>query len=358
MDSFDLLVHLLGGGSVHKEWSPTWGRIVRLADKHKLILPLAEALAGQTSAPQALRDELSNSATQKSLLEIHRSGHLLALIEQFQKAGIEVKTFKGPALAELAHGRVSARECIDLDLLVKPRDFQRALQLLFDSGFEYEMEDLPRCYSRFNYGVPLKKDRNRLTVDLHYKLFSEGVEFPMEAVWAEEHEVQIQGRSVATFSPELCFVYLALHGSKHCWRQLRWLHDLHALLPSVREDKLRNFAIEQRCEKSVALAFSLLQALWGSRTPPSFKLDESSLTRESLAYLRGETPTWPQYHRYQYRCQNSLRQRARLFLHTWFGPQIHDLKWVDLPPELWFVYYALRPLRVLGEAISAKVRTI
>ncbi len=349
--TFDSLVDLLTESTLSSSESTDWTSLLQLAERNKLVLPLAQSVAGRQSVPPEVRDQLSRQATQKSLVEIHRAGHLTRLISDFQEAGIEVKSFKGPTLARVAHGRVSARECCDIDLFVKPAQFEQALKRLFAQGFVYEMEDQPRCYTRFHYGVPLNNGPQRLTVDLHYQLFSSGVHFPTQPIWDSTFEVEIQGMLVPTFLPEHTFVYLALHGSKHCWRELKWLHDLYALLPQVDLRKVEDFARSQSCERSLALALSLLNELWSTGSSLSSLEADPKLLSQSLRFLRGDPISWPEYHGYQYRCQSTWRQRLRLFLHTWFSPQIHDLRFVDLPPDLWFVYYAIRPVRVLGRRL-------
>ena len=351
MNAFDSLLELLPGSTLKPLEPGDWAAVLQFAERNKLVLPLAQSVANNEAVPKDVRERLSSEATRKSLVEIHRAGHLLELVADFQEAGIEVKSFKGPTLAQLAHGRVSARECCDIDLLVKPAHFDRALKRLFAQGFVYEMEDQPRCYTRFHYGVPLNNGPRRLTVDLHYELFSAGVHFPSDRIWDCPFHVEIQGVAVPTFRPEHIFVYLALHGSKHCWRELRWLHDLYVLLPQVDLGEVEAFARLQSCERSVALALGLLDELWSTGYSLSSVKADPSLLSQSLRLLQGARISWPEYHSYQYRCQSTWQQRFRLFLHTWFSPQIHDLRFVDLPPSLWFVYYAIRPIRVLGRRL-------
>ena len=351
MNAFDSMVGLLAG-SMPKSLEPEdWNDVLQLAERNKLVLPLAQSVANNEAVPKDVRERLSSEATRRSLVEIHRAGHLLELIADFQEAGIEVRSFKGPTLAQVAHGRVSARECCDIDLLVKSEQFDRALRRLFAQGFVYEMVDQPRCYTRFHYGVPLNNGPRRLTVDLHYELFSAGVHFPSESIWECPFQVEIQGLPVPTFRPEHTFVYLALHGSKHCWRELKWLHDLYVLLPQVDLEEVEAFARLQRCERSVALALGLLDELWGTGYSLNSVKANPALLSQSVRLLKGSRISWPEYHSYQYRCQSSWRQRLRLFFHTWFSPQIHDLRFVDLPPSLWFVYYAIRPIRILGRRL-------
>ena len=350
MSAFDLLTRLLAQAPGTLPEGVDWSSVLDLASDNKLVLPLAHAVANQPQVPQRLRDQLTGEATRKSLMEIHRAGRLLEILQEFRNSGIEVKSFKGLTLAQVAHDRVTARECCDIDLLVKPFQFDRALQLLHELGFEYEMEGLPRCYTRFHYGVPLHNKSQNLTIDLHYQLFSAGVHFPTDPIWATAFEVEIQGVRVPTFLPEQTFVYLALHGAKHCWHQLRWLHDLYVLLNKVDLEEVERFALRQQCERSVSLALGLLDRLW--QTGVSIKeRPDPTLLNQSLGVLRGAPISWPEYHRYQYRCQSTWPQRLKLFLHTWFSPQIHDLRFLDLPPRLWFVYYAIRPIRILGRKL-------
>ncbi|MFA5504378.1 MAG: nucleotidyltransferase family protein [Vulcanimicrobiota bacterium] len=350
MKTFDTLVNMMGPAPRPQEVDD-WPDLIALARRHKLLLPLANT----PGLPPEVQAELSSEVTMRSLSEIHRAGQLVELVKLFQENGIEVLSFKGLTLAQLAHGRVTGRECIDIDLLVRPEDFQRSLILLLGFGFQYEMENLPRCYTKFHYGVPLCNQAKNLTIDLHYQLFSGGVHFPTECIWEASEAIEIQGYPVPTFRAEHLFVYLALHGTKHYWSQLRWLYDLKALHSRIDLAQTELFARVQKCERALGLALGLLEQLWGTGQPIE---PMPSLLGDSLSRLKGERLSWPQYHRFQYQCQSNVQQRLKLLLYTWFTPQIHDLRLIDLPSQLWFVYYALRPARVLGEFLLKGLKRV
>jgi len=355
--AFQALILLLGDEPRLMENFSDWDELVARARKEKLLLPLASAVEHPsvvTRIPDSVRETISKQASKRTLVELHRGRHLLELLDLLAEQEIPTKSFKGPTLSMMAHHRPAARECDDLDLLVPRSHFSKAEALLKRHGFDYEMENLPRCYSQFHYGVPMNRGPSRLTVDLHYDLFAPGYGFDLKPYWSGEHEVQIHGRPVPTFKPEETFLYLSLHGTKHCWTSLRWLYDLKALRKSIDLARLKELSVSLRCERPVRLAFWLLEQFWGQVVPSGFVLSHKELewAAPTPGYIEGRRLPWSEYHRYQIFSQESVLKRFRLILWTYLSPQIHDLRWIDLPKQLWFLYYAVRPVRVLWEGIQ------
>lgn len=128
---------------------------------------LRDVLAG--SLPPAfdslLSQELELGRRSAEGLEMVTS-HLLQLLEQ---AGVPAMPLKGPGLARALYGDPGVRRSLDIDLLVRPSDLDRALEVVMAAGYERPRDPsyahgLPRLHYvlRHRGGLP--------AVDLHWRV--------------------------------------------------------------------------------------------------------------------------------------------------------------------------------------------
>jgi Uncharacterised nucleotidyltransferase len=95
---------------------------------------------------------------------------LLTLSEAFDKAGIETIVLKGPALAHAVYPDPSWRAYVDLDVLVRTRDWYRACALLESLGHQRRLPE-PRARFDVRFGkAAVHKAGDGIEVDLHRTL--------------------------------------------------------------------------------------------------------------------------------------------------------------------------------------------
>jgi hypothetical protein len=120
---------------------------------------------------------------------------------ELARAGIPALMLKGLLFAERLYGGIERRPQYDLDVLVRPRDFGRAMRALGRCGFARQAYDL---HSRTLV-------RGHLKLDLHRFLrWAPAYRVDEEALWRDAREASIAGRSVPTLSDEHTLVLAAL----------------------------------------------------------------------------------------------------------------------------------------------------
>jgi hypothetical protein len=146
---------------------------------------------------------------------------------------LEVVSFKGTVLTRRLHGNLSARVSTDNDLLVRPRDFRRAIELLLSRGYRLwgpisaSMELLDSLDQVEFYPPP---DREQVVLDLHCRVFSRRCFAADEAiVWQNLEATELHRRRVSTFTLELEFVHLVAHAVSH-WLSRRTIEDVRVAL--------------------------------------------------------------------------------------------------------------------------------
>jgi hypothetical protein len=150
------------------------------------------------------------------------------------EAGIDWAAFKGPVLAETAHGSPSRRSYQDLDVLVRRRDFRRAVDVLAGNGVRV-LDTNTGHMLRLGAGQLHLQDPWGQNLDLHWGIlygqymrdqfsFSEG------QLLDRRRFVDVVGRQVPTFGPVDTLLHLALHSALEGAHRLVWLKDVERVL--------------------------------------------------------------------------------------------------------------------------------
>jgi hypothetical protein len=136
------------------------------------------------------------------------------ILEEFELMGIEVIPLKGVYFAERYFGHIGARATTDIDLLIKEKDINRAVETIKLMGFEIEEEPIP---SHFHTSLSKKIPGSRypLTVELHWDIVKETTaKFNIEEFWNKAIPLR-KYRNVKILSDYHAFYMICLHGWRH-----------------------------------------------------------------------------------------------------------------------------------------------
>lgn len=270
--------------------------------------------------------------------------------------GLLPVALKGPALAIQAHGSLSARGGVDLDILVPEEEWPRALAVLEQQGYRPAPgQHLP--LPKGTHELVLLRE-NQPRIELHQRL----LRHPHLLTDTQSQAVDIQGTAVATLSPIQALPYLIAHANQHCFRRLIWLIDIHALLQSPGLDVERLAREFQRTGTCAMLdvGLALLDSLFGmtaaeplqrvrrpcraSRAMTALALEAivGSLSDDEVARRTGPLG--------RAAMDIALQDTWRARLHAvggWLSPTGKDSDWLALPRRLSFLYPLIRLIRVL-----------
>jgi hypothetical protein len=332
-------------------------RTLELARRHGLVELLAEAVEAEPDAPvpAALRAELDADRRRVAYANLHLAGELAVLAEALEAARVEFVAYKGPTLALLAFGSLVRRRYRDLDLLVRPRDFERARAVLLARGYRPHVDEW-LAIRHLSHEVPFEREGGRSMVDLHRRVLSREL-FPgdPEPLWSRLERVSVGGRSVPTFAAEDLLRILVEHAHKHRWERLGWLADVGHLVAA--RPGLDWSAVERRARAAGGrrvLALGLLLASEGLGAPvpaPVLARLADPRARSLAAELgprlverekRDEVALDRELVRLQWVGRERMRDRLRLLA----TPNESDWAVWPLPAALAPLHYLLRPLRV------------
>jgi hypothetical protein len=345
-----------------------WDYFYCLARRHSLVplvsRQLESSIKGQV--PAGVRQRFRKDYQENAARNLIFVDELTALLERFAAAGIEGIVFKGPALAVLAYGDLNLRRFVDLDLIVRRAEIARAIDVLNQSGYVSSRDltgEQQAVLLRTQHN--LQFTRGRVIVELHWQVSSElfASTVTAEELWKNLTTVELNHRPVKTLAAEDLLFALCVHGSRHLWQRLAWICDIDRLIrtnPAMNWTGLNERAQRAHAQRMFLLGPALAAKLLATDLPAPLA---NEIARDKrIAELCDEIgarlfdgpeqtalPLWTVI-RFNLLIRSGWRSRIRYgrFL---FDPTDSDLDAIRLTPKFHFVYYLLRPFRLLHSAL-------
>lgn len=359
-----------------------WVYLFRLAISNGLLSFLYNGLrsAGPDLVPQTTMEQLGNQFAISRKRSLYLARELTALIRLFDRHAVSAVPFKGPALAAYLYGDLSLRQFSDLDILVCRRDVATARALLISQGYKQKLPpggegEVKRFVSR-NVDQFVRDD-GKVLVELHWRLTPDYFPFPfhLEERLENLQRLSLEGFEVPTFRPEDLLLILCVHGCKHHWERLDWVCDVGELVRSHEEinwteaiKQARALGAERMLYVGLLLVNEMFQiplpqeVMGKARKQPVVRLLAAQVMRrfccepgEAADLL--ETPLTGEgimvaalY--FHLRVRERVRDKVRYGLHLLYlalRPGERDRAIISLPASFSFLYYLLRPLRLVHQ---------
>lgn len=186
-------------------------------------------------------------------------GELIKIINLFEDHGIDFLLLKGFVLDTLIYkDRGWVRDFVDLDLLVRPRNIEKAARLLLDNRYLLTHTKVPLRYERkLRYHYPFSKPHleENVYVELHTNLYPVYSPFTVdvEDLFSSASHILLDEKKIPTLSIEeeliyLCTHFLFIHGDR---LELKYLFEIaqlsekslnwNVLVERAREEKAASF---------------------------------------------------------------------------------------------------------------------
>ncbi|NJL83122.1 MAG: nucleotidyltransferase family protein [Chloroflexaceae bacterium] len=317
-----------------------------------------------TCVPPHYLAELRNLFLENAIRNLALTQELWRLLELLEKHRIPVIPYKGTRLAERLYGNCALRPSCDIDLIV-PKDQVLAVRsLLMANGYErgqrftwaQEQELL-----KFGKAITFRPvDGRQASLDLHWHVASPHYPMPLsiEGFWERLESVCWRGQAIAQFPCEDLLLLLCLHGIQHQWQCLKWICDLHQLLqvyPQLQWESLWQRADALGIKRIVLVGLLLTRHLLETELPDAVL---SQAAQDPLAQTRAATigdrlfaeersglvERWIDT---MSGLGGNLPEKLRYVLPKIFFLNGGDLAFLSLPRSLFFLYYLLRPIRIL-----------
>ena len=352
--------------------SINWQLLLKLAAQNCVRPMLLQTLKSVCwdAVPQKIQLELTlfyKANVQKSLLF---TGELLRLVSLFQRHNIPIATFKGPVLAHSVYGHISHRVFSDLDVIVREADLSKAEDILTACGYraDYADRDYRSAFLSYQGEYAFRHSNTGISVDLHWRLSSKGVAFPLQLaeVWSKLEKITIAGRTVLTLAHDDLALFLAVHGTKERWRSLFWVCDFAEFLRKYHDINwlaVLDRARRSRSSQPLLLAIFLASDLLGAEAP--LQLIDKARSDSSVRALAQDAKfrmlhagTETEIGQFLSGLHTHDRLRHKL-LHTvtlLTTRTVGDYEAIRLPKMLWGAYFFTRPFRLMAKAVEMTVR--
>jgi Uncharacterised nucleotidyltransferase len=345
------------------DWNSAVQQSVRHGLAPLLYWHLSRACPG--AAPSDVLNSLRARFTTNAGRNLSLTAELLNLLSRFREAAIGVVPFKGPAIAWSLYETAALREMNDIDLLVRPSDARRAVDLLIAAGYQCPYSPDLRFFQS-NRELPLVSPSG-VAVDLHWALVPGylGRGLDLEAIWSRLQPVQVAGQPVLTLGNEDLLVFLCVHGAKHAWCSLHWLADIARLIDrsEIDWDALLARIQTDGIARIVSIGLLLAVDLLGAPIPPATvallraNAPASAIAarlQESIAAGPVRQPGIAESLRFQLALLDRPLDKFRLIWGT-LPPTPAECDALRLPSPLFSLYYAFRPLRLMAKHLGSRL---
>lgn len=341
------------------DWDKVWDSSV----KHRTF-PLAfrhlERFEPELVPPRIMRLFYVLSVANSKKSDI-LANELARIVRTFGKAGIPVVPFKGPLLGNLVWGDHRLWSGVDLDLLVRYPDMTRSYELLHEEGYRpiYGSDEVRRPQRLLlGRGKPmtatLAKEDGNITIfaDLHESLFPWSVRRrDLDGqVWEDVRPGDIFGASGFVLPRSWNVILLSLHAAKHLFVLLRWVSELHQLWDDAETDRSLIFERSEQFGliKTVLLSVGVCERLLGARSKATLSVHVNNalvsrlsrnVFRQSLSPLSAAL--------LQLRLPGSVTGKVNRLATSLFLPTRIEKDVLPLPQPFHFLYYGIRPVRLI-----------
>lgn len=234
------------------------------------LLPLVYRHLGATGRPfaaEAVLRGIYRQAWYRNQIAAATTGQALAVLDA---AGIGAMLLKGWAVVELGYREPGRRPMNDTDLLVHPRHFDRACDVLGALGF-LPVSGIGRTHrGRRTFHAVALQNGNGVDIDLHHHMLEEG-NWPGAdlGVWERSSPVEFGGHPVRVPAVEDLLLNVCAHGVR--WDPvpgIRWLADAVTLVRAHPVDWQLVVAEASRRGASLAIEAALWDVNEFERVPP------------------------------------------------------------------------------------------
>jgi hypothetical protein len=305
--------------------------------------------------------------TQSNLVLLKELFIITQLLEENE---IEFATFKGLMIMQMVYHDLSLRRCGDIDILVREQDFPRTKALFLSLGFQRTLTDR---IERQSMQAGLRHEGRKLEVDLHWGIPPRILNIKSDILIDSAAPLSIGGKMVSSFSLEDMFIISCVNAIKEYWHQRLYPYsDIHEFLQGdikLDWDSILSRAEELGCLRPLKVALLTTSRLYDISLPTAIK-DEltpdisANLVKQEL--LRQLIPVntdnsnaiYVTTNRKLYYfdsndayfvalMDNALKRFSQPFLKL-IKPNERDKSIVALPKMFSFLYYLIRPFRVIA----------
>lgn len=242
------------------------------------LLPLLGRNLTRCGISDPLLEQFENAYRHNSLRNRGLVQDMVNGLKILQRQGIPAMILKGMALALGYYRDIGLRPMYDLDLLVKPADALRAIELLRTNGWrpginseapldERDIDAGSACHMTNRFGNE---------IDLHWRTHPHGSLEADARYWTGAEELKALDTPIVVMNPTDTLYFTLIHGLKHRGDNApRMMADMHTILvksgPAIQWDRLVRTIEETRAALPTLTLFRHLKNLLFTPVPAAIQ---------------------------------------------------------------------------------------
>jgi hypothetical protein len=349
-----------------------WIALESFCRSHQLLSFIYPSLAslGREAVPKIVLNRYQAIYQVNIQRNVRLSAALLEAQELLAGAGIEMAVMRGPALASMVYEDLGLRIFNDLDVLIAPQDFPRCYHALCQAGWRpaFELSVQERSWIvRGDRDFSFSKEQ--VVLEVHWAVDEKAYAFPLSAgdFLAARRSFSLLGSEASSFTPPYMLMMMCMHGVRHHWGKLVWAVDITWLADQQADldwQALWEWAGTLRLQRVLAMGLLMAEGIGGAQLPhvlraACWKDRKARRIVQRILQVRlssGKEPIGTGYRRarqelsYNLQAREGSKAKIYMLLDRLFTPRQSDWRWVKLPEAWFWLYYALRPLRLVYAA--------
>ncbi len=337
-----------------------WQYVIQSATRHGVLPLLYQNLNAvcRQALPEQILSDLQTRFRKNTISNLLSTAEMCRIVNLFQSQEIEVIPFKGPTLALSAYGDLALRQFHDIDFIIRKADVLRAQEILLAEKYKPQIECNTSTLDR-NHEFPFK---GAVFLELQTEMLHRKFALTIndDELWQSLVEVEIDGNLIRTLSPENLLMILCAHGTQSLWKRLIWICDLAELVRAHRLNwnRVHKRALALGAKRMIRLGLCLANNLLGTPLPDEIseeiKTDKvvAKLSRQTIEKLfQTSTDLYQETDQgfFYIQSRERLRDRTLCYWRMATTATEFDQRLMKLPPRLAFLYYGIRPIRLIGK---------
>ena len=321
--------------------------------------------ANESGFPVAILEKIRKKTIKVATGNLRYLEELVRLNKLLKEGGVSNIPYKGVILSWYIFKDFLSRVTSDIDFLIDKQSFAAAHKLLIDDGYEpkYYNPDFEQQILSSSHELMYKKagPSGTYKIEIHWALTSKmmNVSLPNDFILNNPLSLLLMGENVAVLNIEKhLLAILVHHGINDAWRSLRHCQDIAALLDkystSIDWEEFHLATRKYRINHTTETGFRIAHELLGTEIPVIYNtknglnqnvlnnllyfpaLDKGKLNLENL--------------KQQLFLRDSAGDRLKLlwcYLTSAFTPNVRDMEAFKVRKNRYFLYYFLKPCRIL-----------
>ncbi|MCG8612124.1 MAG: nucleotidyltransferase family protein [Pseudomonadales bacterium] len=359
--------------------SINWKLFIQMIKWHRLECHVHQLIIEKRflSAPTHVKECLKNESYNILLKNMAQTTELAQVLETFDANNIRALPLKGLPLAAKVYGDPAKRYSSDIDLLVSKKDLTTAVFLLESQlGFTL-LEELRQIYDHnldayIKTCHHLKLHKSDILIELHWSLspLHDFNESDFDKLYATRSHEDVFGLKIPCMALEFLIPYLCFHGTGHAWFRLFWLVDIAKLneQEQLNWSAILTSAHNYGWTRSLLLGYALAEDLLGCNNALSRMVKIQNSTSRFIDSqkhtIHQHFDNGAQKKNYDLSLNPEQEMRVRIlqidgawkrcvaFLNLCLSPRRADIESIRLPSRLYYLYYFVRPIRLLRKTLT------